>query len=131
MQIVLKMEGTESTHNTKISDSAYSNSCSNSQSQRSGSSSKSRLSNSSGSSGYGGKAQPNPAVPQPLPKRSKDRKKKKLKSNIQTSTSTIAFDDSHQTSSAQEKKIEQAVDNTTGMSGEIERFKNFYFFLIF
>lgn len=53
-----KMEGTESTHNTKISDSAYSNSCSNSQSQRSGSSSKSRQSNSSGSSsGYGGKQQ--------------------------------------------------------------------------
>lgn len=52
------MEGTESTHNTKISDSAYSNSCSNSQSQRSGSSSKSRQSNSSGSSsGYGGKQQ--------------------------------------------------------------------------
>lgn len=74
------MEGTESTHNTKVSDSAYSNSCSNSQSQRSGSS-KSRQSgmlnvvftlfkkytsifemlmitgsNSSGSSGYGGKA---------------------------------------------------------------------------
>jgi hypothetical protein len=52
------MESTESTHNTKISDSAYSNSCSNSQSQRSGSSSKSRQSNSSGSSsGYGGKQQ--------------------------------------------------------------------------
>ncbi|XP_037038509.1 period circadian protein-like isoform X2 [Bradysia coprophila] len=49
------MEG-ESTKNTKISDSAYSNSCSNSQSQLSGSS-KSRHygSNSSGSSGYGGK----------------------------------------------------------------------------
>ncbi|KAJ6636039.1 Period circadian protein [Pseudolycoriella hygida] len=45
----------ESTNNTKISDSAYSNSCSNSQSQLSGSS-KSRHygSNSSGSSGYGG-----------------------------------------------------------------------------
>lgn len=28
------MEGAESTHNTKISDSGYSNSCSNSQSQR-------------------------------------------------------------------------------------------------
>ena len=49
------MESTESNHNTKVSDSAYSNSCSNSQSQRSGSS-KSRHSgsHSSGSSGYGG-----------------------------------------------------------------------------
>nr|BAA28712.1 period protein [Chymomyza costata] len=49
------MEG-ESTDHTKVSDSAYSNSCSNSQSQRSGSS-KSQLSgsHSSGSSGYGGK----------------------------------------------------------------------------
>lgn len=49
------MEG-ESTDNIKISDSAYSNSCSNSQSQLSASS-KSRHcgSNSSGSSGYGGK----------------------------------------------------------------------------
>jgi hypothetical protein len=51
-----KMEGTESSHNTKVSDSAYSTSC-NSQSQKSGSSSKSGQSNSSasGSSGYGGK----------------------------------------------------------------------------
>lgn len=54
-EFIYKMEG-ESTNNTKISDSAYSNSCSNSQSQLSGSS-KSRHygSNSSGSSGYGGK----------------------------------------------------------------------------
>lgn len=49
------MEG-ESTHNTKISDSAYSNSCSNSQSQLSGSSKSRHGSHSSGSSGYGGKA---------------------------------------------------------------------------
>lgn len=87
------MEGAASTHNTKISDSAYSNSCSNSQSQRSGSSSKSRESNCSGSSsGYGGKDGKSNVVPQPLSKRSKDRKKKKLKSTIQTGTSTIAHD---------------------------------------
>lgn len=87
-----KMEGTASTHNTKISDSAYSNSCSNSQSQRSGSSSKSRESNCSGSSsGYGGKDGSN-VIPQTQIKRSKDRKKKKSKSAIQTGTSTITDD---------------------------------------
>uniref|UniRef100_A0A182N4Y2 Period circadian protein n=1 Tax=Anopheles dirus TaxID=7168 RepID=A0A182N4Y2_9DIPT len=82
------LEGAESTHNTKVSDSAYSNSCSNSQSQRSGSS-KSRHSgsNSSGSSGYGGKASTQTSsiapLPQPAAKRSKDkdRKKKKLKTS--------------------------------------------------
>lgn len=45
------MEETE-TQKTKVSDSGYSNSCSNSQSQRSSGSSKSRHSTSSGSSGY-------------------------------------------------------------------------------
>uniref|UniRef100_A0A182QGN9 Period circadian protein n=1 Tax=Anopheles farauti TaxID=69004 RepID=A0A182QGN9_9DIPT len=84
------LEGAESTHNTKVSDSAYSNSCSNSQSQRSGSS-KSRHSgsNSSGSSGYGGKASTQTSsiapLPQPAVKRSKDkdRKKKKLKTSAE------------------------------------------------
>nr|CAD7433607.1 unnamed protein product [Timema monikensis] len=46
------MEETDTSMTTKVSDSAYSNSC-NSKSQRSSESSKSRLSNSSGSSGYG------------------------------------------------------------------------------
>nr|CAD7576995.1 unnamed protein product [Timema californicum] len=46
------MEETDTSTTTKVSDSAYSNSC-NSKSQRSSESSKSRLSNSSGSSGYG------------------------------------------------------------------------------
>lgn len=106
------MEGTESTHNTKISDSAYSNSCSNSQSQRSGSSSKSRSSGKSrGSSGYGGKAVASNAVPQPLSNRLKDRKKKS-KSIIQASTSTIA-DDTHRTSLVQETK--ENTEKVTGM----------------
>lgn len=109
-----KMESTESTHNTKISDSAYSNSCSNSQSQRSGSSSKSRHSNSSASSGYGGKAPTNNAIPQPLSKRSKDRKKKKLKSTIQASTSTIA-DDTQQQRVDQEVKSDKVEINVAGM----------------
>uniref|UniRef100_A0A182J4U8 Period circadian protein n=1 Tax=Anopheles atroparvus TaxID=41427 RepID=A0A182J4U8_ANOAO len=80
------MEGVESTHNAKVSDSAYSNSCSNSQSQRSGSS-KTRHSgsNSSGSSGYGGKAstQASSIAPLPIVKRTKekDRKKKKQKTS--------------------------------------------------
>nr|CAD7404294.1 unnamed protein product [Timema poppensis] len=46
------MEETDTSTTTKVSDSAYSNSC-NSKSQRSSESFKSRLSNSSGSSGYG------------------------------------------------------------------------------
>lgn len=73
--------------NTKVSDSAYSNSCSNCQSRTSGSS-KSRHSNSSGSSGYGRSISNN--VPQNLLKstKDKDRKMKKLKSIIQTQTST-------------------------------------------
>lgn len=108
------MEGTESSHNTKVSDSAYSNSCSNSQSQRSGSSSKSRHSNSSGSSGYGGKLPASNAAPQPTSKRSKGRKTKKMKSTIQASTSTIA-DDTHQTKVAQESKNDEAETNAAGM----------------
>ncbi|CRL07870.1 CLUMA_CG020824, isoform A [Clunio marinus] len=87
------MESTESTHNTKASDSAYSNFCSNSQSENnSGNSSKSRHdgNNSPGSSGYGGKPPTGHPLPQPLSKRSKDRKKKKLKSTIHANASTEA-----------------------------------------
>ncbi|XP_017871031.1 PREDICTED: period circadian protein isoform X2 [Drosophila arizonae] len=84
-------ESTESTHNTKVSDSAYSNSCSNSQSQRSGSS-KSRLSgsHSSGSSGYGGKPSTQASSSDMIIKRNKEksRKKKKAKCTAQTSTVT-------------------------------------------
>lgn len=83
-------EGAESSHNTKISDSGYSNSCSNSQSQRSGSS-KSRHSGSSfGSSGYGGKnnlpgATPGPTTQHPSIKRTKDkdRKKKRIRTSVE------------------------------------------------
>ncbi|KAJ9592040.1 hypothetical protein L9F63_001419, partial [Diploptera punctata] len=90
------IEQETATHNTKISDSAYSNS-SNSQSQRSGSS-KSRHSNSSGSSGYCGHAPSmqssgNEPFPQPhTTKRNKDKehKKKKLKSSTTLATSTAA-----------------------------------------
>nr|ABB20914.1 period [Ceratitis capitata] len=80
-------ESTESTHNTKVSDSAYSNSCSNSQSQRSGSS-KSRLSgsHSSGSSGYGGKpsTQASSSDMHIIRVKDKARKKKKFKCSAQT-----------------------------------------------
>lgn len=84
------LEGAESTHNTKISDSGYSNSCSNSQSQRSGSS-KSRHSgsNSSGSSGYGGKGNTQASTDGPIPHlpikriKDKDRKKKKFKTSVE------------------------------------------------
>ncbi|EDW00102.1 period circadian protein isoform X2 [Drosophila grimshawi] len=75
-------ESSESAHNAKVADSAYSNSCSNSQSQRSGSS-KSRLSgsHSSGSSGYGGKPSTQASSSDLISKRNKDkcRKKKKAK----------------------------------------------------
>ncbi|XP_071052691.1 period circadian protein isoform X2 [Onthophagus taurus] len=80
------MESESGTKNTKISDSGYSNSCSNSNSQRSASS-KSRHSgsNSSRSSGYCGAPKADTGienVPPPPSKRNKDRehKKKKLKS---------------------------------------------------
>ncbi|XP_076687250.1 period circadian regulator isoform X4 [Andrena cerasifolii] len=68
-----------STENAKVSDSGYSNTCSNSQSQRSGSSI-SRNSNRSESSGYYGRrpstfGSSNEALPQPISKR-KDKKKK-------------------------------------------------------
>ncbi|CAH0556603.1 unnamed protein product [Brassicogethes aeneus] len=77
------MESESGTTNTKISDSGYSNSCSNSNSQRSASS-KSRHSgsNSSRSSGYCGATNPNGSVdtgPQPS-KRNKDKEHKKKKS---------------------------------------------------
>ncbi|XP_061386380.1 period circadian protein [Musca vetustissima] len=81
-------ESTESTHNTKVSDSAYSNSCSNSQSQRSGSS-KSRLSgsHSSGSSGYGGKPSTQTSSEIHINKRGKDKGRKKKK---QKCSATVA-----------------------------------------
>ncbi|XP_076548457.1 period circadian regulator isoform X2 [Osmia lignaria lignaria] len=73
-----------STENAKVSDSGYSNTCSNSQSQRSSGSSISRNSNHSESSGYCGKRpttfkSSNEALPQPISKR-KDKEHKKKKS---------------------------------------------------
>lgn len=84
-------EGAESTHNTKISDSGYSNSCSNSQSQRSGSSKSRHSGSSSGSSGYGGKNNipgagiPGPTMQHPAIKRTKDkdRKKKRIRTSVE------------------------------------------------
>ncbi|XP_026667078.1 period circadian protein, partial [Ceratina calcarata] len=73
-----------STENAKVSDSGYSNTCSNSQSQRSSGSSGSRNSNRSASSGYCGThpstfGSSNEAIPQPISKR-KDKEHKKKKS---------------------------------------------------
>lgn len=90
------LEGAESTHNTKISDSGYSNSCSNSQSQRSGSSKSRHSGSSSGSSGYGGKNNivpgpiPGPTTQHPAIKRTKDkdRKKKRIRTSIEASSGT-------------------------------------------
>ncbi|XP_017791381.1 PREDICTED: period circadian protein [Habropoda laboriosa] len=73
-----------SPENAKVSDSGYSNTCSNSQSQRSSGSSISRNSNRSESSGYCGRrpstfGSSNEALPQPISKR-KDKEHKKKKS---------------------------------------------------
>ncbi|XP_056639780.1 period circadian protein isoform X4 [Diorhabda sublineata] len=79
--------------NAKISDSGYSNSCSNTNSQRSASSKSIHSgSNSSRSSGYCGATNPDGSVdtgPQP-PKRSKEHKKKKTKASMVSSLTTIA-----------------------------------------
>ncbi|XP_063903185.1 period circadian protein isoform X3 [Zophobas morio] len=100
------MESESGTTNTKISDSGYSNSCSNSNSQRSASS-KSRHSgsNSSRSSGYCGTANPDESgeIGFQLPKRNKEHKKKKLKTtssnanvtNISSVTATAPPDNRH------------------------------------
>ncbi|XP_008194041.1 period isoform X2 [Tribolium castaneum] len=87
------MESESGTTNTKISDSGYSNSCSNSNSQRSASS-KSRHSgsNSSRSSGYCGTTNPDESGEigfQP-PKRNKEHKKKKLKSANSTNGGNVS-----------------------------------------
>ncbi|KAK2588410.1 hypothetical protein KPH14_004414 [Odynerus spinipes] len=77
-----------SAENAKISDSGYSNTCSNSQSQRSSGSSISRNSNRSESSGYCGRrlstlGSSNEALPQPITKRKdKEYKKKKSKTSL-------------------------------------------------
>ncbi|ALC49900.1 per [Drosophila busckii] len=90
------MEGESSTsnHNTKVSDSAYSNSCSNSQSQRSGSS-KSRLSgsHSSGSSGYGGKPSTQASSNDLIFKRNKDKSRKKKKAKCSDVPGTLELSD--------------------------------------
>ncbi|XP_075211377.1 period circadian regulator isoform X2 [Lycorma delicatula] len=70
-------------HNTKVSDSGYSNSCSNSQSQRSGSSKSRNSGSSSGSSGYCGHpstlGSSNDSFQRPSTMKRKEYKKKKLK----------------------------------------------------
>ncbi|XP_047346985.1 period circadian protein isoform X3 [Vespa velutina] len=77
-----------SAENAKVSDSGYSNTCSNSQSQRSSGSSISRNSNRSESSGYCGRrpstfGSSNEALPQPISKRKdKEYKKKKSKTSL-------------------------------------------------
>ncbi|KAH0953602.1 hypothetical protein HN011_012556, partial [Eciton burchellii] len=81
-----------SVENAKVSDSGYSNTCSNSQSQRSSGSSISRNSNRSESSGYCGRRSftfesSNEALPQPISKR-KDKKKKSKTTSMFNATET-------------------------------------------
>ncbi|KAM7349376.1 period circadian regulator isoform 1-T1 [Cochliomyia hominivorax] len=105
-------ESTESTHNTKVSDSAYSNSCSNSQSQRSGSS-KSRLSgsHSSGSSGYGGKPSTQTSSSEiHLNKRGKDKSRKKKKLKCSTSTSSNVLENQEDIPKTNEVQDEEEID---------------------
>ncbi|XP_075991020.1 period circadian regulator isoform X2 [Anticarsia gemmatalis] len=82
----------DSENNAKISDSAYSNSCSNSQSRRSHSSKSTHSgSNSSGSSGYGGKPSTSGSsnnLGQP-PKKEKEAKKKKQPQTDTTVTDVV------------------------------------------
>ncbi|XP_005177539.2 period circadian protein isoform X1 [Musca domestica] len=103
-------ESTESTHNTKVSDSAYSNSCSNSQSQRSGSS-KSRLSgsHSSGSSGYVGKPSTQTSSEIHITKRGKDKGRKKKKQKC-SSTVTNALDSQEDVAKTNETKADEEID---------------------
>ncbi|XP_066591494.1 period circadian protein isoform X2 [Prorops nasuta] len=82
----MKMEEA-STENAKVSDSGYSNTCSNSQSQRSSGSSASRNSNRSESSGYCGGhpstfGSSNEALPRPISKRKDKEHKKKKSKNV-------------------------------------------------
>ncbi|XP_037302239.1 period circadian protein-like [Manduca sexta] len=78
----------DSENNAKISDSAYSNSCSNSQSRRSHSSKSTHSgSNSSGSSGYGGKPSTSSSsnnLSQPSKKEKDSKKKKQIQTEIVT-----------------------------------------------
>ncbi|XP_017137127.1 period circadian protein isoform X2 [Drosophila miranda] len=105
-------ESTESTQNTKVSDSAYSNSCSNSQSQRSGSS-KSMLSgsHSSGSSGYGGKPSIQTSSSDMAIKRNKEKSRKKKKAKCTQAQASIssslegAEEQPHSSSTACDQKI--------------------------
>nr|CAD7461837.1 unnamed protein product [Timema tahoe] len=85
-KVLCAMEETDTSTVTKVSDSAYSNSC-NSKSQRSSESSESRLSNSSGSSGYGDNpstlSSRNDVTPQdPEMKRIKKKEHKKKKHKV-------------------------------------------------
>ncbi|XP_063373235.1 period circadian protein [Cydia amplana] len=87
----------DSENNAKVSDSAYSNSCSNSQSRRSHSSKSARSgSNSSGSSGYGGKKSTSGSSKtlnsQQPDKRTKDKEGKKKKLQDQTELLQIPAD---------------------------------------
>ncbi|XP_063546374.1 period circadian protein [Cydia strobilella] len=87
----------DSENNAKVSDSAYSNSCSNSQSRRSHSSKSARSgSNSSGSSGYGGKQSTSGSSKtlnsQQPDKRTKDKEGKKKKQQGQTELVQIPAD---------------------------------------
>ncbi|XP_011869758.1 PREDICTED: period circadian protein isoform X2 [Vollenhovia emeryi] len=85
-----------SVKNAKVSDSGYSNTCSNSQSQLSSGSSNSRNSNRSESSGYCGRrpsifGSSNEALPQPISKRKdKEHKKKKSKTMVLNAVETEA-----------------------------------------
>ncbi|XP_058823801.1 period circadian protein isoform X2 [Topomyia yanbarensis] len=92
------MEGSECIHNTKISDSGYSNSCSNSKSQRSGSS-KTHHSGSSGagSSGCSGTGNTQPDTPAASLHHAKDKdrktKEKEQKTLIDSSPVGVLVDE--------------------------------------
>ncbi|XP_063633990.1 period circadian protein isoform X2 [Cydia splendana] len=111
----------DSENNAKVSDSAYSNSCSNSQSRRSHSSKSARSgSNSSGSSGYGGKqstsGSSNTLNSQQPDKRTKDKegKKKKQQTCVQTELVQIPADvEFRLPNPAPVTEVEEALENAS------------------
>ncbi|XP_073830969.1 period circadian regulator isoform X2 [Musca autumnalis] len=118
-------ESTESTHNTKVSDSAYSNSCSNSQSQRSGSS-KSRLSgsHSSGSSGYGGKPSTQTSSEIHITKRGKDKGRKKKKQKCSSTVGNTLDSQEDVAKTSETKADEEIALNDITMSQGIRQKEN-------
>ncbi|XP_058455326.1 period circadian protein isoform X2 [Malaya genurostris] len=122
------MEGSESIHNTKISDSGYANSCTNSKSQRSGSS-KTHHSGSSGAGSSGcsgtGNTQPDAAataLQQSPSKHAKDKdrktKEKELKTQIDANATGVLVDETRKVKPCPSAAAAVGTTNTTRLETE-------------